>query len=588
MPTQLKSRLNSPTRRPRLAHRLWALALLSVAFAALAATSAFAADANPAATASSGHGSRSISSAAAFAFPPTSQCVSGGRLTVPLHKIQGVKWSRAVVRINGTKLSTVQLSQKAVQISGLSESSISVSISLQTNDRRSVTGTRQYRACTTPPPPQPPVVDNGGNSNTGGGTSNPGHGDTVPPPGAPQPGHYYGSAPQNRSAGHIEFFVSPTGNLQDVQIEETLEACAPVKTIFDHFEMAEVAVAGDGSFSATGHQNGVVEGVAATFTYVLSGNLGEKTASGSVREDVTFNNGTAYSCSTNSQTWTATRDATQSPQLLPAQPGHYYGSAPQNRSAGHIEFFVSPTGNLQDVQIEETALACSPAKTLFDHFEMAEVAVLADGSFSATGSQTEVIEGVSANVTYTLSGHVHGAGSDGRPRISGSVREDLTFDNGTSYSCTTGSHFWNATRDATQSPQLLPAQQGHYFGSAPQNRSAGHIEFDVPAGGNLQNVKIEETALACTPKKTVFSHFEMAEVDVIADGSFAKTTHGTAMIEGTTAAITYTLSGHVHGAGSDGKPRVSGSVREDVTFNNGTAYSCTTGSHFWNAAREGS
>ena len=59
-------------------------------------------------------------------------------------------------------------------------------------------------------------------------------------------------------------------------------------------------------------ETGTFDDVPATFTYTFSGNFhgittaGVERAAGELRENITFNNGTGFSCTTNSQTWSAT------------------------------------------------------------------------------------------------------------------------------------------------------------------------------------------------------------------------------------------------------------------------------------------
>jgi hypothetical protein len=54
-------------------------------------------------------------------------------------------------------------------------------------------------------------------------------------------------------------------------------------------------------------------------------------------------------------------------------------------------------------------------------------------------------------------------------------------------------------------------------------------------------------------------------------------------VSGAPATFTYTFRGHVHGLASSGATRLAGVLREDIAFNNGTAYSCTTDDQYWSA-----
>ena len=68
--------------------------------------------------------------------------------------------------------------------------------------------------------------------------------------------------------------------------------CAPSREFDSHFEMAEVTVAADGSFSQELKQKSVIETAykelnEAHFTYTLSGNVNEGSAAGVYREEIT-------------------------------------------------------------------------------------------------------------------------------------------------------------------------------------------------------------------------------------------------------------------------------------------------------------
>ena len=92
------------------------------------------------------------------------------------------------------------------------------------------------------------------------------------------------------------------------------------------------------------------------------GCIGEQRIAGVYREDITYNNGTQYTCSTSNQSWTATRDEKQGPASFPATEGSYTGTNPQGIGGGDVDFNVSPSGNLQDVVVETTKLGCAPSR----------------------------------------------------------------------------------------------------------------------------------------------------------------------------------------------------------------------------------
>jgi hypothetical protein len=77
--------------------------------------------------------------------------------------------------------------------------------------------------------------------------------------------------------------------------------------------------------------------------------------------------------------------------------------------------------------------------------QFASIPILAGGSFSATATQTGVIDSHSATFTYTFSGHFHSITASGAERAAGQYREDITFNDGTAVSCTTNPQTWSAT-----------------------------------------------------------------------------------------------------------------------------------------------
>ena len=74
-----------------------------------------------------------------------------------------------------------------------------------------------------------------------------------------------------------------------------------------------VAIKPDGSFTAKASQDGVFAGSKAKFTYSFTGYFqgvsaaGAATASGVFREDIVFTDSTIRTCTSNDQTWQATR-----------------------------------------------------------------------------------------------------------------------------------------------------------------------------------------------------------------------------------------------------------------------------------------
>ena len=201
---------------------------------------------------------------------------------------------------------------------------------------------------------------------------------TASPPSPPPPGSYSGATSQGYG---VSLFVSADSTqLQDVKVPTQL-GCTPSKTFNDQLQFASIAIAADGSFSGTATQTGVLFGATAQFTYTFAGQFTGTAVTGSFREDITFNDGTAYSCTTNIQTWSASRDAQGSQTASPPPPGSYSGATSQGYG---VSLFVSADSTqLQDVKVS-TALGCTPSKSFGDQLQFASIAIAADGSFSGT------------------------------------------------------------------------------------------------------------------------------------------------------------------------------------------------------------
>jgi hypothetical protein len=258
---------------------------------------------------------------------------------------------------------------------------------------------------------------------------------------------------QDRGGVSTLYVSADSTQLQDVTVPTLLE-CMPAYSngIADHIQFASIMINGDGSFnSGPVSAKGVIDNVQATFTYTLSGNFhgttttGVERIAGELREDIAFNNGVAYSCTTNPQTWFATRDSQGTQTPSPPPPGSYTVSTSQDRGGVSTLYVSADSTQLQDVTVP-TLLECMPAYSngIADHIQFASIAV-SNGSFAATTSVPGTVGGFAATFTYTLSGNFHGTSSTGAERAAGELEEEITFNNGSPISCTTNPQTWSAT-----------------------------------------------------------------------------------------------------------------------------------------------
>src|SRR5206468_1026878 len=153
-----------------------------------------------------------------------------------------------------------------------------------------------------------------------------------------------------------------------------------------------------GSFSGSASQDGVFANTNAHFTYTFSGHTTVPGFAGQLRENITYDNGTPYSCSTDIQTWSATRESQGEQTTSPPPPGSYSGSTWQGYGT-HL-YVSSDSKQLQDVQVN-TKLCCTPGGTHYDQLPFPTRRSSDLGSFSGSASQDGVFANTNAHFTYT-------------------------------------------------------------------------------------------------------------------------------------------------------------------------------------------
>src|SRR3954452_6385504 len=340
----------------------------------------------------------------------------------------------------------------------------------------------------------------------------------VPPPPPvikPLAGSYSANQVVNNSP--LTFYVSTdSSHLQDVTIFNTL-ACAPNgKTFNDTFTLSTATINPDGSFSASQAHDGVLRIATASFpahyTYTFTGNFhglnsgAVERAAGTWQETVTYNDGTAQTCTTTPLPWTISRDAQGSQAAAPAPAGSYSANQVVNNSP--LTFYVSTdNSHAQDVTIFNT-LACAPnGKTFNDTFTLSPATINPDGSFSATQAHDGVLRIATASFpatySYTFTGNFHGLSSGAVQRAAGTWQETVTYNDGTAQTCTTNPLPWTLSRDAQGSQVDAPAPAGSY--SAGQLVNNSPLTFYVSTdNSHVQDVTIFN-ALACVPNGKTFN-----------------------------------------------------------------------------------
>jgi hypothetical protein len=255
----------------------------------------------------------------------------------------------------------------------------------------------------------------------------------------------------------VTFFVAPSrSSVVNISVPLTGLACSPGGAGANDrtFVIAKAAIR-NGTFNAKGSQSGVFGGYAARFSYSLSGRFTKATkqhtatAAGSFRDDVRYTDrtGAHLLCTTNKQAWTAARTGPLATPANLVKPGNYTGTA-----GGFGLSFVAAGSkrSLTTISIPLTGLGCFPAGSGANDrtFTIAQTAVRADGSFSATASQSGVYGGATASFHYFFSGSFQGPNANNVGSAAGVFREDITYTDtaGVQQTCTTNMAAWTATR----------------------------------------------------------------------------------------------------------------------------------------------
>lgn len=127
-----------------------------------------------------------------------------------------------------------------------------------------------------------------------------------PPPPAAKPGQFTGKTADNEV---WNFAISPDGlSLTNLQMGQMNETCDDGYYLWGGQQtlLGPYPVAHDGSFTIRFTTDTTVNDDAGTDTFVITGQISGGVATGTYRDDTNFSSqGTAYSCSTGNQTWSA-------------------------------------------------------------------------------------------------------------------------------------------------------------------------------------------------------------------------------------------------------------------------------------------
>jgi hypothetical protein len=269
----------------------------------------------------------------------------------------------------------------------------------------------------------------------------------------PEPtGRYSGGESQNGNP--MWLYVSGDGTqVQDLVLAVEL-SCTGGWGTGGPAVLDSMNILSDNSFSATAIQDGVTgaDNYPTTFTITLSGTFGvtksgTPEASGTYLETDSYaGNGTSGSCSSGTQTFSATRDSQPPQPAGVGTVGTYNGGESQNGNP--FSFDVSTDRTSINELVLFVGLGCNPGDGgVSTPVMLSSLELSSDGSFSTTFEYETLLPNSAIPITYTITfeGHFHGVDSTGASRAAGSYLVTGTFTkNGTVYNCSSNKQWWYA------------------------------------------------------------------------------------------------------------------------------------------------
>jgi hypothetical protein len=267
-------------------------------------------------------------------------------------------------------------------------------------------------------------------------------------------GSYSGVYSVGGGVGPFTFYVpADHASVQDVAANITVECSPGGARSSGEYVIDSIPLNPDGSFDTTSTNSDVWSGSPATLKFTFQGHFGgldatgHVEAAGSLTATVTYNNGTAYSCTSGKLPWTMTRDAQPTPQpTSPPPSGSYAGHYSVPGAIGPLAFSVSSNqASVQDVSAKIT-VECSPGGARSSNqFVVDNLPLNSDGSFSTTSTQDGTFGGQPAQYQFMFQGHFHGVNAQGVARAAGSLVATVTYSDGTAHNCTSDRLPWTAT-----------------------------------------------------------------------------------------------------------------------------------------------
>jgi hypothetical protein len=203
-----------------------------------------------------------------------------------------------------------------------------------------------------------------------------------------------------------------------------------------------------------------------------------------------------------------------------------------------------------------------------------------DRSFTAKATQSAVVNGVNATITYTATGRFQGRDSAGRTTASGVYRVDTVFTDTSNRRCTSNNQPWEMAR-SYPAPTTTSVQPGAYGGS-------GGLSLSVPAGGgSVLNFSTSYVNVACAGGGGHQTLVKILKATIKRDRSFTAKATQSAVVNGDNATITYSATGYFQGPDSAGRTMATGVYRVDTVFADTPNRRCTSNDQPWQMNRTG-
>jgi hypothetical protein len=406
-------------------------------------------------------------------------------------------------------------------------------------------------------------------------------------------GSYSGDFFVGNSEGALSLYVPAAHNqIQDVSADASV-TCSPGNATYGiPFVVDHLTMKAGGTFSGTTKRTGVFIGSKATFTVTFSGHVGGVTstgqlkAAGSLIEKLTYNDGVAHACTSGKDSWSVTRDQQPTPQPT-AKPlsGSYAGDYFVSGTEAPLSYYVAANrATIQDLSLDAD-YHCAPGSSSGGvELDVASIPVASNGSFSKTSTYTGVFAGSPATFTLVVNGHFHGTNAQGVQRAAGSLDATVTYNNGTSYTCTSDTVPFSATRDQQATPQPTSVTAGDYTGDYFSAGTEAPVTYTVSSDRKTIESVASDVDVRCSPGGAAGgADLVIGSIPLAADGSFSGTATSTGTFAGQPASFTFAFSGHAHGTSSTGQPRFAGAITATVAYNNGGAQTCSSDLLPWTA-----